>query len=95
MDNYDAIQRMTREQMEAFLDSVYLTGINDGMHAASLETGSEEQYAILDQNPYDLAWLAADAEDATRLVFAEDGDLYLPDAFCKSALRNAGIDPEE
>lgn len=74
MDNFDAIKRMSREQMESFLDNVYVTGLNNGTYAASLENDTEEQRAMLDDNPYDGKWLAEESEDATRLVFAEDGD---------------------
>ncbi|GGL63851.1 hypothetical protein [Sporolactobacillus putidus] len=95
MDNYDAIKRMSREQMEAFLDNVYLTGLNTGTYAASLEEDSKEQQTALDDNPYGGGWLAAEAEDATRLVFSEDGDAYLPNALCKAIFRTAGIDPEQ
>ncbi len=95
MDNYEAIQHMSREQMEMFLDNVYLTGLNTGTYAASLENDSEEQNALLDDNPYDIEWLSGEAEKATNPVFAEDGDAYLPDALCKAIFRSAGIEPDD
>lgn len=52
MDNYEAIKRMSREQMGAFLDNVYLTGLNWGIYSASLKNDSEEQQSVLDHNPY-------------------------------------------
>ena len=36
MDNFDAIKRMDKTQLETFLDQVYLTGVNSGMYAATL-----------------------------------------------------------
>ena len=93
MTNYEAIIRMSAEQMEAFLDHVLLTGLNLGMHAAGLDEAEQEE--ILDANPYNKAWLAADAEDATKLVFAEDGDIYLPDALTAAIFKITGISPDE
>lgn len=95
MDNFDAIKRMSREQMESFLDNVYVTGLNNGTYAASLENDTEEQRAMLDDNPYDGKWLAEESEDATRLVFAEDGDNYLTNTLCEAIFRATGIDPEK
>lgn len=95
MDNYEAIRRMSREQMDTFLDNVYLTGLNTGTYAASLEDDSKEQNSLLDENPYNTKWLSGEAEKATDPVFAEDGDAYLPDALCKAIFRVAGIDPED
>ena len=93
MTNYEAIIQMSAEQMEVFLDYVLLTGLNLGMHAARLS--EVEQGEFLDTNPYNKAWLAADAEDATRLVFAEDGDIYLPDALTAAILKITDISPDE
>ena len=36
MDNFDAIKRMDKTQLETFLDQVYLTGVNSGMYAVTL-----------------------------------------------------------
>ena len=93
MTNYEAIKRMSVEQMEAFLDHVLLTGLNLGMYAASLD--EDRQGEVLDTNPYDETWLSSDAEDATEFVFAEDGDTYLPDALTAAIYKNAGIDHDE
>lgn len=93
MDNYEAIRRMNREQMETFLDNVYLTGLNTGTYAASLKNDSEEVKALLDEAPYDTEWLSGEAEKTTISVFAEDGDIYLPNALCKAILRVTVIDP--
>lgn len=95
MTNYEAIRQMTPEQMEAFLDNVLLTGLNTGMYVAKLPEESDERMDALDNNPYDEKWLTADAEDATQYVFADDGDLYLPDALCDVIMRVTGIDPDK
>ena len=52
MDNFDAIKRMNKTQLETFLDQVYLTGVNSGMCAATLSNDSEEQAMLLDENPF-------------------------------------------
>ncbi len=92
MTNFEAILQMDAKKLETFLDHVYLTGLNTGMYAATLE--GEEQDAVLDSNAYDMKWLLSESEDATRLVFAEDGDTYMPQALTMAVLRSAGIDPE-
>ena len=47
MDNYEAIMKMDREHLAAFLDDVYVTGLNNGMYAATRES-DEEQNNVLD-----------------------------------------------
>ena len=91
MDNYEAIMKMDREHLVAFLDDVYVTGLNNAMYAATREN-DEEQNAVLDEFPYDEAWLASDAEPATLFKVAEDGDNYILDASAKATLRLAGIE---
>lgn len=96
MDNFDAIKRMDKVQLEAFLDQVYLTGLNTGMYAAALPSDSDEQADILDRNPFSEAWLSSEAEQATLGTIAEDGDEYILDALATAVLRSAGISvPEE
>lgn len=90
MDNYAAIMKMNREQMEEFLDNVYCAGLNNGMYAARQASGEDE---ILDFNPFDMEWLGRDAEPATLCIECEDGDRYVLDALVQAVLRNAGIDP--
>ena len=36
MDNYQAIMKMSKQQLKDFLDGVYCTGLNDGMFATRL-----------------------------------------------------------
>ena len=90
MNNYEAIRNMTAEQMESFLDQVYLTGLNTGMYAAR----HEEDEEILDINPFDTTWLMSPAEKATAAV-ADEEDGYLLDALMESVLRSAGISWED
>ena len=89
MDNFEAIKKMSREQLEAFLDNVYCTGLNNGMYASRQPEG--EAVDILDKCPFDAAWLSDDAEPATLCDKTED-DEYLLDALTKSIIRSAGID---
>ena len=86
MDNYEAIMKMDREHLAAFLDDVYVTGLNNGMYAAA--QSEEVQDQILDGEE----WLAAAAEDATLYKRADDGDVYLLNASVAATLRLAGID---
>ena len=91
MDNYEAIMKMDREHLAAFLDDVYVTGLNSGMYAATRES-DEEQNNVLDEFPYGEAWLASNAEPATLFKVAEDGDDYILEASAKATLRLAGIE---
>lgn len=86
MTNYEAIIRMTPERMEQFLDQVYLTGMNNGMYAAR-----HEDDEILDLNPCNDFWLAAQAEKATKIGSDEEGDAYMLSALVEAILKNAGI----
>lgn len=95
MNNYEAITTMTPQQMEVFLDSVLLTGANLATYAASMENGSDEQLAVLDANPYNADWLSSEAEDATKYVFSDDNDIYLPDALCHAIFNATGIQPDK
>lgn len=86
MTNYEAIFKMIPEYMERFLDQVYLTGLNTGMYAAKHDDDS-----VLDDNPFNATWLSEQAEAATALGVAEDGDAYILTALTKAILRSAGI----
>lgn len=95
MNNFDAIGHLDVEKMENFLDQVFLTGLNTGMYAATLNDTPEVQAELLDRNPFDLAWLSAEAEKSTLGEPTEDGDGYLLDALTTAILRSAGIPLEE
>lgn len=45
ISNYMAIKNMAFEEMAAFIDYVYTTGLNDGMYAAGLD--EDEQADII------------------------------------------------
>lgn len=91
MNNYEAIMKMSKEQLEIFLDNVYLTGLNTGMYTSTLN--EDEKLDELENNPYSIDWLNEDAEKATRLVTDdEDNDYFLPNALTRAILRCAGID---
>lgn len=91
MNNYEAIKRMNLSELESFMDQVYLTGVNNGMYAASLQNGSEEQLSVLEETPFNEAWLVKDAEDAALCLPADDGDEYIFDELAAAVLRKAGI----
>lgn len=93
MDNYQAIMKMNRRQLEVFLNDVYCAGLNDGMFAMRLS--EDEAVEILDNNPFDEKWLLDSAEKALVQDVLEDEDRYLLDALTKAVLRNAGIDKYE
>ena len=91
MDNYAAIMKMSKKQLEAFLDDVYCTGLNNGMYASE----HPENDDMLSDFPFNEKWLSADAEHATLCPEGEDGDGYLTEFFAQSAIRHAGIDITE
>lgn len=92
MNNYEAIMKMSKEQLADFLDSVYITGLNNGIFSANTdnETLNNE---ILDSNPFDLNWLNDIAEQG---VLNQDDipqdDKILLDALVQSIFRCADID---
>lgn len=93
MDNYEAIMKMNREQLEGFLDCVYCAGLNNGMYYQRQPEGTAEE--LLDINPFDKAWLESEAEPATICAECEDGDEDMLEAYAEAVLRNAGISQEQ
>ena len=67
MNNYEAIKNLTSEQLEKFLDQVFLTGFNTGYQ-------SLVDPDIHDGNPFDTDWLNADVDEAHTLVEDEAGE---------------------
>ena len=92
MTNYEAIKRMTPEQMEIFLDNVYLTGMNNALYLSRL---TEDEAADFRYETYDHPWLVSEAEEATEYVFDDDGETHMPFYLVKAIYRNAGIDMDE
>lgn len=86
MTNYESILKMIPEHMERFLDQVYLAGLNTGMYATKNNDDS-----VWDDNPFDAMWLAAEAEKATAVGFADDGDEFMLNALTGAVFRSAGI----
>lgn len=93
MDNYEAIMKMSRDQLEDFLDGVYCTGLNDGMFATRLPEDKADE--ILAKNPYGGEWLSTPAEKAVLQDNPKDEEKYMLDALAAAVLRNAGIDDPE
>lgn len=93
MDNYQAIVKMNRQQLEVFLNDVYCAGLNDGMFA--MRQPEDVAVEILDNNPFDKKWLSDSAEKALVQDTLECEDRYLLDALTNAVLRNAGIDKYE
>lgn len=78
ISNYEAIVRMNIDELECFLDEVYLTGLNEGMYAAKQDEKTKEE--ILCKFPYDKSWLEESAESAVFYRFDSYGeDLYCTD----------------
>lgn len=92
MTNYEAIKRMTMEQLEIFLDHVYLTGMNNALYLSRL---TEDEAADFEYETYDQPWLVSEAEEATEYVFDDDGETYLPFYLVTAIYRNTGIDMDE
>jgi len=67
MKYYEAIRNLTPEQLEKFLDQVFLTGLNTGYH-------SFVDPDIHDGNPFDMNWLNADVDGAPALVENESAE---------------------
>ena len=86
MTNYEAIVKMTPEQMEWFLDQVYVAGLNDGMYAAR-----QEEEGFVSEAHFGLEWLHEEAESALLNSDSEDEDWEIPEGVAKAILRNAGI----
>ena len=70
MTNYGAIRNLTNEQLEIFLDQVFLTGLNTGYH-------SVVNPDIHDGNPFDADWLSMDVEDHPGLIQDNTGEELL------------------
>lgn len=92
MDNYEAIMKMNKQQLGAFLDGVYCTGLNDGMYATLLPEDKADE--ILAKNPYGEEWLSSPAEKAVLQDNPKDEEKYMLDSLAAAVLRNAGIDEQ-
>ena len=67
MTTYEAIKNLTPEQLEKFLDQVFLTGFNTGYQ-------SLVDPDIHDGNPFNLDWLNTEIDEHLLLVEDESGE---------------------
>ena len=95
MDNFEALQKMSREQLAVFLDYIYLTGLNNGWYMGRLPEDDPQRDQLLEGYPYGAAWLAAEAEPAALCAVTEDGEMSLPEAFVQAAMRAAQMAEED
>jgi len=86
MKVYEAIKNLTAEQMEKFLDQVFLTGMNAGYHMLV-------DPEIYDENPFDEAWLNSETESPT-LVESEEGESLVIEPLAKLVMRIIEFDAE-
>ena len=92
MDNYQAIMKMSREELRNFLYDVYTTGLNTGMYASGLSEA--EQFIELDKTPFNLKWLESDAESAFTQKSDNEDDKILLNALVESVFKVSGINIE-
>ena len=67
MKNYEAIKNLTFEQLEKFLDQVFITGFNTGYQ-------SLVDPEIHDGNPFNIDWLDAEVDESHALVEDDAGE---------------------
>ena len=87
MKNYEAIVNLTPEQLEKFLDQVFLTGFNSGYQ-------SLVDPEIYDGNPFDSNWLNGVVEEHPALVEDELGESFIIEPLVKVVKRIAEFDTE-
>jgi len=87
MTNFEAIKNLTDEQIEKFLDQVFLTGLNTGYQ-------SLVDPDIHDGNPFDADWLNAEVEEHPALVEDETGEGLIIEPLVKVVTRIVEFDAE-
>ena len=87
MNHYEAIRNLSPENMEKFLDQVFLTGFNSG-HQALVDPG------IDDENPYDSVWLDTDVEASPNLIEDEAGESLIVGPLARVLIRMAEFDED-
>ena len=85
MTHYEAIKNLTEEQLEKFLDQVFLTGLNTGYQSVA-------DSDVEDDNPFNAGWLNADIEEHPALVEDETGALLIIEPFLKILQRITEFD---
>jgi len=88
MKNYDAIKILTNEQLEKFLDQVFLTGFNTGYQ-------SLVDPDIHDGNPFDADWLNEDIEEHPALVEDATGENLIIEPLVKVVKRISEFDVDK
>ena len=87
MKNYEAIYNLTPEQLEKFLDQVFLTGFNSGYQ-------SLVDPEIYDGNPFDSNWLNEVVEEHPALVEDELGESLIIEPLVNVVKRIVEFDTE-
>ena len=87
MKNFEAIFNLTTEQLEKFLDQVFLTGFNSGYQ-------SLVDPEIYDGNPFDTNWLNDVVEEHPVLVEDETGESLIIEPLVKVVKRIVEFDTE-
>jgi len=87
MTNYEAIGGLTPEQLEKFLDQVFLTGFNSGYQ-------SLVDPDIFDDNPFDADWINSSVGESRLLVENENGEDLVIEPLVRIVSRIAGFDAD-
>lgn len=87
MKNYEAIKNLSPEQLEKFLDQVFLTGFNSGYQ-------SLVDPEIHDGNPFDSNWLNETVEEHPALVEDELSESLIIEPLVKVIKRIVEFDTE-
>ena len=70
MTNFEAMQKMTPDQLAIILDNIFITGMNNARFADTLPEGSGFQAEVEKEQPYNEQWLNAPAEHAVEMFLA-------------------------
>ena len=88
MTHYEAIKQLSPEQLEKFLDQVFLTGYNTG-HQSLVDRDLD------DANPFDMEWLNEETEKGHEaLVEDSEGEGLIISPLAKVVIRMVEFDAE-
>lgn len=87
MKYYEAIINLSLENMEKFLDQVFLTGFNSG-HQSLVDI------EIDDENPFNSAWLNVEVDCSPALVEDEAGESLIIEQLAALIIRMAEFKEE-
>ena len=88
MTNYEAIKNLTLEQLEKFLDQVFLTGFNTGYQ-------SLVDPDIHDGNPFSANWLDVGVEGPPALIEDESGEGLIIEQLVKVIVQIVEFDADK